>query len=456
MTREGLFGTDGIRGLAGDGWLSPDASSAIGRAAGAVVRERASGAREHEHPLRAVTGHDGRRSGPELEAAISRGFVEAGFSVQSAGLVTTPGLATIARRFGFELAAMISASHNPARDNGIKFFGHGGTKIPDDIERAIETRFFRDPRPARDGPPPVLEPAFVRTYVDELVGAVPGLRLDGLALVIDGANGGGSRLAPEVFGRLGARTHAIACAPNGDNINDGCGATSTGALATEVLRTQSLVGIALDGDGDRCVLVDERGGEVTGDAILTICAVDLAERGKLARDRIVATVMSNRGLHRALRAKGVEVLTVGVGDRRVVEALRREGIELGGEQSGHIVFGAEHHFVGDGVYTALRVLDVVQRSGRPLSALASAYRPLPQVLVNARVERKPALEALAGVQQAVRSLERELGDDGRVLLRYSGTEPLARVMIEGPDEEWIRARAEELALLLVREIDGAA
>jgi phosphoglucosamine mutase len=444
-----LFGTDGIRGRAGEGWLTPETTSAVGRAAGSVLA-RAAGAA----PRRALTGHDGRRSGPALEAALASGLAAAGFEVRSAGLVTTPALAWLARRGDYDMAAMLSASHNPAADNGIKIFGPRGEKLADAVEDEIEARLAADASSALGGPAPEVDAALADAYVDALADAVRGLDLSGLRVVLDAANGGGSVIAPRLLERLGAAVTRIACSPDGDNINADCGATKPARMCAEVVRTGAAVGIALDGDGDRCILADERGAEVCGDAILAVCGGDLAERGVLASGLVVATVMSNRGLHRALRQKGVLVRTVDVGDRQVVEALRADRIELGGEQSGHIVFGADHHYIGDGIYTALRVLDVMRRSGRPLSELAAAYRPFPQVLINAEVGRKPPLAELPVVQDAVAAIERELGDDGRVLLRYSGTESLARVMVEGPDEAWIRAKATELAELVVRAIES--
>jgi phosphoglucosamine mutase len=442
-----LFGTDGIRGRAGEGWLTSEKTSAIGRAAGAVLARGAGpGAR------RALTGHDGRRSGPELEAALTRGLAASGYAVRSAGLVTTPALAFLARLFDYDMAAMLSASHNPAADNGIKIFGPRGEKLPDDVEGEIEARLATDAEPVHTGPAPKYDPSLENAYVDAVVDGMRSLDLAGVRIVLDCANGGGSHLAPRLFARLGATVLPLACSPDGDNINADCGATKPQAMCSEVVRQGAAIGIALDGDGDRCILADETGAEVSGDAILTICGGDLAERGALSSGRIVATVMSNRGLHRALRAKGVRVDTVGVGDRHVVEALRASAIELGGEQSGHIVFGSDHHYIGDGVYTALRVLDVMRRSGRALADLASPFQPFPQVLINAVVERKPPLSAFPLVQAAVEAIERELGDDGRVLLRYSGTESLARVMVEGPDEVWIREKATELAEIVVRAI----
>jgi phosphoglucosamine mutase len=259
-------------------------------------------------------------------------------------------------------------------------------------------------------------------------------------------------VAPREFGRLGAQVISIAAEPDGDNINRGVGATHLEALVAAVRAHKPDLGIALDGDGDRCLLVDEKGEVVHGDGILTLQAVDAMRRKSWKDPRLVATVMSNKGLHKALRSVGVGIVTTDVGDRRVVEALKRENLRLGGEQSGHIVFGPDHHYIGDGLYTALRTLRVLRDAKKPLSELASAYRPFPQVLVNVNVARKPALSDIPSIARARQQFETELGEDGRILLRYSGTEPLARVMVEGPDADRIREQAQTLADLIAAEI----
>ena len=446
---ERLFGTDGIRGRAGEGWLAPGPVSALGRAIGRVLGE-AGGAAPGKR--RALVGHDGRRSGPELEAALARGLAASGFAVTSTGLITTPGLALLGHLRAFDLAVMISASHNPAADNGIKVFTRAGEKLGDELEDRIEALLRAEPDPVATGPAPSTDPSLEEAYLGHLLAAAGDLELGALPIVLDAANGGASRVGPRLLGRLGAEVVALACVPDGENINDGCGSTHPEALQDAVRSRSAALGIALDGDGDRCLLVDERGALVDGDAILTLLARHARARGALSDPRIVATVMSNRGLHRAMRAIGVEVVTVGVGDRRVVEALRREGLRLGGEQSGHIVFGADNHYIGDGLYTALRVLAALRAEGASLSALAAAFRPFPQVLVNVPVRRKPPLEELPEVAAVVRAIEEELGEDGRVLVRYSGTEPLARVMVEGPDGETIRRQAGRVAARLAEEL----
>jgi phosphoglucosamine mutase len=455
LKEERIFGTDGIRGRAGEGWLTVPAVTALGCALGEVLGQEPSGPRREKGDLRprALLGHDGRRSGPDLEAALARGLSAHGFEVTSVGLITTPGLALLTRLEGFRIGAMVSASHNPAEDNGIKIFSEEGEKLSDETERAIEAELRRCPSTRLDGPSPVHDSGLELAYLSYLVDrAAVGLRLDGLRIAVDCANGGASRVAPRTLGRLGAVVSAIAAEPDGDNINLRCGATQPAALQEEVRSQGAQLGLALDGDGDRSILVDERGEVVNGDGILALLARHAMKKGEMPDPRIVATVMSNRGLHRALREVGVGVVTVDVGDRRVVEALRREGLKLGGEQSGHIVFGPDHYYIGDGIYTALRVLRVLVETKKPLSELVSVYRPFPQVLLNVPVARQPSLADLPRVAQARRRLENELGEDGRVLLRYSGTEPLARVMVEGPDLERIRAQAQELADLIAAEI----
>lgn len=448
MTATRIFGTDGIRGRAGEAWLSAGAVSAIGRTVGAVLAGERKGGRRT-----ALLGHDGRRSGPELERALARGLGASGFDVHSAGLISTPGLAVLTRLREYDLGAMISASHNPSEDNGIKLFSGSGRKLSDAFELAIEERLRADPRAVSGGAGPTQDPALENAYLAYIVDkAGADLSLAGMTVVIDCANGGSSRVAPRVLGRLGAHVISIHAEPDGENINRGCGSTHPESLQAQVRRLDAHVGIALDGDGDRCILVDERGQLVHGDGILTVCARHAASANEWQDRRVVATIMSNKGLHRALREVGVGVLSVDVGDRNVVEALEREALKLGGEQSGHVVFGADNYYIGDGIYTALRVLRVMRESGKPLSELASPYREFPQVLVNVPVARKPALTSMKSVLDAVRGVEGELGDDGRVLVRYSGTEALARVMVEGPDSAGIAEQAQRLARVIAAEI----
>jgi len=429
--------------------MATDPISALGRTVGAVLL----GESRTKKKRRVLLGHDGRRSGPELCAALGRGFASRGLEPVSAGLITTPGLAWLARTQDFELGAMVSASHNPAADNGVKLFTGSGLKLSDEIEAEIERRWQADPSPVSTGAAPLYDEALELLYLTRLVDKVgAGLKLDGLVLALDCANGGGSRVGPRVFGRLGAQVTSIAAEPDGENINRDCGSTHPEALQSAVRRVGAAIGIALDGDGDRCLLIDEKGQLVHGDGILTLLARHAMARQEWEDPRLVATVMSNKGLTRALREVGVGIVSVDVGDRNVVEALKRENLRLGGEQSGHIVFGPENFFIGDGIYTALRVLRVMRESGESLSSLAGHYRPFPQVLLNVAVSRKPALAGIPAIVEAVQALETELGEDGRVLLRYSGTEDLARVMVEGPDHDWILRRAKGLAEIVSREL----
>ena len=448
-----IFGTDGIRGRTGDGWLATDRVEALGRAIGTVLGRHP----EAGTSGRALLGHDGRASGPMLVDALSRGLAAAGMSALTMDLVTTPTLAWSTRHGDFVCGAMVSASHNPAEDNGIKVFSSQGGKLSDELEHEIEAELLAHPEGVPEGPAARSHPELTDDYVAAILrGVGAGLDLSGMRVAIDCAHGGGSQSAPRVLRDLGADLVAIGSAPDGKNINDGVGSTHPEALQEVVRDAQCAIGIALDGDGDRCILVDETGSIVHGDGILTLLARRAMELGELDDPRIVATVMSNRGLHRALREVGIGVLTVGVGDRRVVEGLRAERLRLGGEQSGHIVFGSDHHYIGDGLYCALRVLRVMSETGRSLSDLVAPYQPFPQVLLNVPVTSKPDLDSVGSVGELVGRHEAELGEDGRILLRYSGTEPLARVMVEGPDEARIRSMAEEIAQLIRDEIGSPA
>jgi phosphoglucosamine mutase len=449
MAPERIFGTDGIRGRALEGWLSEEKVSALGRAVGKAHRPHMS---SDDRPV-ALLGHDGRASGPVLEAALARGLHAAGYDTVSTGLISSPGLALLSRLEHFTLGLMLSASHNPAHDNGIKVFTSRGEKLSDEEELEIEELLRAEPEPEVEGDAPRTDASLEAEYIEHLLShAADGLDLSGLDVVIDCANGSGSHYAPLVLEKLGANVAALHHSPDGVNINAGCGSTHPEDLQRETTQRGAALGIALDGDADRCILVDENGEIVHGDGILTLLARHAADQEAWSDKRLVATVMSNRGLHRALREKGVGVVEVGVGDRQVVEALRRETLPLGGEQSGHIIFGAENHFIGDGLYTALRVMRVMIETGRSLSELATPYQAFPQVLLNVPVSSKPEFSSLSGVEELVASIEQQLADDGRVLLRYSGTESLARVMVEGPDAAVIQEQAEQVAARIRAEI----
>lgn len=441
ITPKPIFGTDGIRARAGSGWLSAAGAAHIGWAVGSVLGNG-------PHGVCALLAHDGRRSGPELERALACGLQAAGVRSESAGLLPTPGLAWLTREQDYGLGIMVSASHNPAEDNGIKVFDSSGDKLPDEVQAQIEALLHQPPPtlPLDRAPRPAIQDHLEEDYVRHLV-ATWGRKLDleGLRVVIDCANGAGSRSGPKALSRLGAKVFAIADEPDGENINRDCGSTHPKALKAAVREHRADVGIALDGDGDRCLLVDEKGQLVDGDAILMVLARAMKRRNDLPKGQIVATVMSNRGLHRALRDLSIGIVEVGVGDRHVVEALRREGLHLGGEQSGHVILGAANHFIGDGMVTALAVLRERVESEETLSQLVRAFETMPQILINVPVREKPPLESLPGLSEKLREYEAALGEDGRILLRYSGTENLARVMVEGPEQAVIEQQAQDLA-----------
>lgn len=425
------FGTDGVRGRANTE-LTPSFALDLGRAAARVLR-----------PALAVVGGDSRRSTPMLEAALVAGLASEGVEVHRLGVTPTPAVAFEAARAG-AMGAVVSASHNPYHDNGIKLFGVGGTKLPDEIEASIESALL-------SLGPHTAEPAAVHgrggsgeAYVEHLLGVLDGRDLRGLRVVVDAANGAASHLVADVFGRTGAQVVVVNDRPDGTNINDRCGATDPAGLRAVVTAERAHVGIALDGDADRLIAVDEQGDVVDGDHIIAICAADLRERRRLHDDTVVVTVMTNLGFRLAMERAGIRVVETAVGDRYVLEALSSGGYSLGGEQSGHVIF-TEHATTGDGMLTGLALLDVVQRSGRPLSQLAAAAMTrLPQVLVNVEVaERRSDVAEL--VADRIAAAEAELGPTGRVLVRPSGTEPLVRVMVEAPTADQARSTAESLA-----------
>jgi len=439
-----LFGTDGVRGLA-NAELTPELGMAIAASAARVLAES-----DRSHRPVAVVGRDPRASGEMLEAAVTAGLASAGADVLRAGVLPTPAVAYLVGELGADLGVMISASHNPMPDNGIKLFAEGGHKLPDAVEDAIEARL--DEPGTRPVGPAVgrvrdLDDADER-YLAHLLGAGPeDTSLAGLRVVVDCANGAAARLAPEAYRRAGAEVIPIHAAPDGLNINENCGSTHLGEVTAAVVEHGADLGIAHDGDADRCLAVDAAGGPVDGDQIMAILALALRERGQLAQDTLVATVMSNLGLHLAMRDAGINVRTTAVGDRYVLEELRLGGYTLGGEQSGHLVLPA-HATTGDGLLTALRLMARMAATGRSLAELASVVVALPQVLVNVRVTDKAAVAAAADVQDAVAKAEIELGDRGRVLLRPSGTEQLVRVMVEAPTRELAERIGEQLATIV--------
>jgi phosphoglucosamine mutase len=426
------FGTDGVRGLA-NVELTPELALALGRAAARVLGV--------ERPF--VLARDTRRSGPMLESALAAGLAAEGAEVVLAGVLPTPGAAYLSAQRDCP-AAVLSASHNPFPDNGIKFFAPGGRKLSDEIEERLEAQL--DAILAGTGAGTRVEGAAVgtaqpdegalREYESWMLTTLEGRRLDGLRVVIDCGNGAATATAPWVLTQLGAKVDnlAVGAQPDGTNINAGCGSTNVGPLQAEVVATGAAAGLAFDGDADRLVAVDERGGLVDGDHVLAIAALDLRARGLLRHDTVVATVMANLGFHQAMGAKGIRVETTPVGDRSVLEAMEAGGFSLGGEQSGHIIFG-DLATTGDGLLSGLVLLDVLARSGRPLSELASVVVKLPQVLRNVRVADRAGLPDATAFWAEVAAVEAELSDGGRVLVRPSGTEPLVRIMVEAPTEE---------------------
>jgi phosphoglucosamine mutase len=442
-----LFGTDGVRGRA-NAELSPELALSVARAAAGVLADRNGTTR----PV-AVVGRDPRASGEMLEAAVVAGLVSAGADVLRAGVLPTPALAFLTGSTGADLGVMISASHNPMPDNGIKLFSSGGHKLPDALEAIIEREVTggvpAEHRPTGRGIGRVRElPGAREDYTRHLVSTVS-RPLTGVRLVVDGAHGSAAICGPEAYRRAGATVSTIGCAPDGWNINDGVGSTHLERLIEAVRREGADLGLAHDGDADRCLAVTAAGEVVDGDAILAICALALHERGELRDETVVATVMSNLGFHHTMRDAGIAVQTTAVGDRYVLEALREGHLSLGGEQSGHLVF-LDHATTGDGVLTGLTLLSRVAETGASLAELASVLTRLPQTLVNVPVHDRIAVVESDDVAEAVNTAEAELGDSGRVLLRPSGTEQLVRVMVEAPTQEQADAVAERLAAVVAK------
>jgi phosphoglucosamine mutase len=438
-----LFGTDGIRAVAGEAPLDARTIHAVG-----VALARRLGTAGG--PVRVVLGMDTRESGPWIAATLIAGLREGGAAVEFAGVITTPAIAFLARKHGFSAGVVISASHNPWQDNGIKVFGGDGYKLPDEVELEIEgeiERVLADGRGTSGGsdtPLPAVKEEFRREYVEFLLSAVPGISLDNRCVVIDCANGAASAIAPQLFESLRGTVEVTHASPDGRNINAQCGALHPEVVAREVKRRGAALGFTFDGDADRALFADEHGHVVNGDAVMLACARDLQARGELAGDVVVATTMSNMGFEAALKRSGIAMLRAPVGDKYVLEEMRRSGASLGGEQSGHILFPARAT-TGDGLLTALVVLDVVHRSGKTLSELIADLETYPQVIVNVRVREKRPLDSIPTVVTMIQAAEEELRDSGRVVIRYSGTEALARVMIEAESEEAMRRHAEAIA-----------
>ncbi|GIE79162.1 phosphoglucosamine mutase [Actinoplanes philippinensis] len=438
-----LFGTDGVRGLANGDLLTPELALSVAVAAARVLVET-----DGSHPPLAIVGRDPRASGEMLEAAVVAGLASAGANVVRVGVLPTPAVAYLVGQTNADLGVMISASHNPMPDNGIKLFAAGGTKLPDEleerIEKAVEDGHGLVGRPTGAGIGRVndlLDGA--EYYIKHLVESIPH-RLDGLKVVVDCANGAASEVGPVAYREAGAEVIAIHAEPDGLNINLDCGSTHLESVREAVLREGADLGIAHDGDADRCLVVTASGEVVDGDQIMAILALAMRDAGTLTDDTLVATVMSNLGLRIAMKQSGIRLLETKVGDRYVLEELQNGGYALGGEQSGHIVMPA-FATTGDGVLTGLHLMAQLAASGKSLADLAAVVHKLPQVLINVRVGNRDAGASAPTVQAAVALAENELGETGRVLLRPSGTEPLVRVMVEAATEEQARAVAERIA-----------
>jgi len=448
-----LFGTDGIRAVAGQAPLDTSTIYAIGRAL----------AHHLGASPRVLLGMDTRESGNWIAATLTAGLTAGGASVESAGVITTPAIAFLTHTHRFAAGVVISASHNPWQDNGIKLFGPDGYKLPDATELAIEEEIFRTlenpgdsqlasgtaDRTASEGPP--VNEADRAEYVRFLLAAVPDLSLDGHRIVIDCANGAASSVAPQLFRDLGGEVIITHASPDGRNINENCGALHPEIVAAAVKHHKAAMGITFDGDADRALFADEHGNVVNGDAVLLLAARDLQARGLLVNDTVVATTMSNMGLEAALKRSGIQMLRAAVGDKYVLEQMIATGAALGGEQSGHIIFTGRST-TGDGLLTALLLLDIVHRSGKSLSSLIADLKVFPQVIVNVKVREKKALDTIPTVVSAIAAAEAALADSGRVVIRYSGTEALARVMIEAESEPLMRHHADTIAAAIRTEL----
>jgi phosphoglucosamine mutase len=434
-----LFGTDGVRGKAG---LPPLDVGTIRRFGAALARSLpcGSGAR------RLLIGRDTRESGEWIERELAHGASGGGAEATSAGVISTPAVAFLTRELGFGAGVVISASHNPYQDNGIKVFSGAGEKFTEHLEIEIESIVADAAWKTREGDaPPLAVTDLTPIYLQHVCKALPDAgRLKGIRLAVDCANGATSGLAPRLFGDLGFEVITLNCTPDGRNINRNCGSTHPEQLATAVTETGCRLGVAFDGDGDRAIFVDHLGQVVNGDGVMLMCALHLRQTGRLKNDAIVATVMSNIGLEIALRKAGIGMVRCPVGDKYVMQEMIKRDLSLGGEQSGHIIF-SDLLYTGDGLVTALSVMQTMAVQGRELAELSKALITYPQVLLNVPVRRKPDLEEVPEIAKAVARVEASLARNGRLLVRYSGTEPLLRIMLEGPDEGEIRALAEEIA-----------
>lgn len=431
------FGTDGVRGRFGEDPITPAFAEKLGRAL--VLALGGS-------PTIAI-GRDTRGSGPALEEALARGIVSAGGNVKLLGVLPTPGVAAFVTSQKMDAGAVISASHNPAQDNGIKFFSGDGFKLPDEAEAKIERLLEAQSNAPSNGKTETVEGAGAMFVDHALRSLLKGFRLDGLKIAVDCANGASFETTPAALRTLGAEAHIFHASPDGANINENCGSTVAGEISRLVKETGAQVGLSHDGDADRLLLCDETGDPLDGDELLAIAGLDLLERGELAGKTIVATVMSNLGLDELFESRGGKVVRTAVGDRYVLEAMRAGGYVLGGEQSGHMIF-LRHGTTGDGLVSALQILRVMKESGKPLSELRRVLSKYPQAQRAVKVASKPPLEELPAVQSAIRAAEEALTPRGRVLVRYSGTEPKVRILLEGREAGLLEDHADRIASAL--------
>ncbi|HUB50728.1 MAG TPA: phosphoglucosamine mutase [Terracidiphilus sp.] len=448
-----LFGTDGIRGVAGEYPLDPATVFAVGLALGHSLKKKSA-------QPRVLLGRDTRESSPWIAATLAEALRQAGVAAVSAGVVPTPAVAYLARAHGFDTGVVISASHNPWHDNGIKLFGGDGFKLPDAVELAMEDEILFHATqvqvPDVNSLPPIKDNSSLQSdYIQFLRTSLPGLSLDAMNLVVDCANGAAAAVAPELFSRLNrsgnARISLMNVTPDGRNINANCGALHPDVVAAEVKKRRATMGLTFDGDADRCMLAGSRGNVINGDAILLMAGRDLKARGLLTGDLVVATTMSNMGLEAALRRSGIRMLRAPVGDRYVLEEMQKSRAALGGEQSGHILL-PHLATTGDGLLTALVILELLGRTGKSVDELTADLKVYPQVIVNVKVREKKPLAGIPAVAAAIHAAEEELKDSGRVVIRYSGTEPLARVMIEAESSEAMKHHAEAIAAAIREEL----
>ncbi|MEE9543487.1 MAG: phosphoglucosamine mutase [Thermodesulfobacteriota bacterium] len=450
MTSRRLFGTDGVRGVANIDPMTAEMALKLGRAVAYVFKKES---RRHK----IVIGKDTRLSGYMIESAMMAGICSMGVDVMVVGPLPTPGIAFITSSMRADAGVVISASHNPYQDNGIKFFSSEGLKLPESMEMEIEKFIFENKDPSHRPTASEVGKAYrlddaIGRYVVYIKNTFPKeLTLEGLKVVVDCANGAAYKVAPEVFYELGAEVVSIGVSPNGENINKGCGALYPEILSEAVLKNKADVGIAIDGDGDRCIMVDETGSVLDGDFIMAIMATAMIREGSLKDKTLVTTVMSNIGLEEAIEKAGGKLIRTAVGDRFVVEEMLRSGLNLGGEQSGHLVF-LDHTTTGDGTISALQVLARMVGEDKPLSELAKVMERYPQVLVNVKIKTKAKMEEIDVIAKKIKSIEEKLGDTGRVFVRCSGTEPLARITLEGSDEGEIKGYAKEIAAVIEKEL----